>query len=59
MQNKSDLRQDLSTAEHIAHALTLQSQLGFEHALYYLEKVGIDPELARHLLAIRFDRRRG
>lgn len=59
MQNNPDLRQDASTAGHVAHALTIQSQFGFEHAFHYLKEAGIDSELARRLLAIRFDRRQG
>lgn len=52
-----DLRIDDTTAGHIADALQLQVQYGYDHASDYLQKQGVNPQLAQRLLAIRYDRR--
>lgn len=52
-----DLRIDDTTAGYIADALQLQVQFGYDHASDYLQKQGVNPQLAQRLLAIRYDRR--
>ena len=52
-----DLRIDDTTAGYIADALQLQVQYGYDHASDYLQKQGVNPQLAQRLLAIRYDRR--
>lgn len=57
MARESDFRTDQNTAEHIAEALQLQAQYGFDVARRRLEQQGIDTELALRVLAVRYDRR--
>ncbi|MES2014987.1 MAG: hypothetical protein V4484_00720 [Pseudomonadota bacterium] len=52
-----DLRNDETTAAHIAEALRLQTLYGYEYASDHLQTVGVQPQLAQRLLAIRYDRR--
>lgn len=52
-----DLRIDDTTAAHIADALRLQALYGYEQASNHLREVGVQPQLAQRLLAIRYDRR--
>ncbi len=52
-----DLRNDEATAAHIADALRLQTEYGYERACDHLRALGIQPQLAQRLLAIRYDRR--
>jgi hypothetical protein len=52
-----DLRIDEDTAAHIADALQLQLQYGYDHASAHLQSVGVNSQLAQRLLAIRYDRR--
>ena len=57
MARESDYRTDRHTAEHIADALQLQAEYGFDVARRHLLARGIETQLALRLLAIRFDRR--
>ena len=52
-----DLRIDDVTATHIADALRLQTEYGYQHACDHLRALGVQPQLAQRLLAIRYDRR--
>lgn len=57
MTSRTELRNDRNTAAHIARALKLQQQCGYDYARAHLHSVGVADDLARRLLAIRFDRR--
>ena len=57
MTSGTDLRSDRQTAAHIARALKLQQQCGYEYACSHLRSLGVADDLARRLLAIRYDRR--
>ncbi len=57
MTSRTELRNDRNTAAHIARALKLQQQCGYDYARSHLHSVGVPDDLARRLLAIRFDRR--
>ena len=52
-----DLRNDDATAAHIADALRLQTQYGFEYACAHLQLHNVPPQLAQRLLSIRYERR--
>lgn len=53
-----DLRDEGPTAAYISDALRLQAEFGHEHACDYLKALGVDTQLAKRVLAIRYDRRR-
>ena len=57
MARENDVRTDSNTADHIAEALGLQAQYGFDFARRYLLSLGVDAALADRLLAIRYERR--
>jgi len=57
MANTLERRGDFLTSEHIAHALRLASQYGYDRARRHMEQSGVSDELARHMLLIRYDRR--
>ena len=57
MARDSDFRSDHKTAGHIAQALHLQAQYGFDVARRHLQSMGIETEFAWRMLAIRHDRR--
>ncbi len=57
MARESDFRTDQNTAEHIAEALQLQAQYGFDYAKRHLHLLGIETQLALRMLAMRYDRR--
>ena len=52
-----DLRIDDVTATHISDALRLQTEYGYQHASDHLRALGVQPQLAQRLLALRYDRR--
>ena len=52
-----DLRIDDVTATHISDALRLQTEYGYQHASDHLRALGVPPQLAQRLLALRYDRR--
>ena len=52
-----DLRGDAVTAAHVAEALQLQAAFGYEYARDYLLELGVEAQVAQHLLAIRYERR--
>lgn len=56
-QRMIDLRNDDATAAHIAAALRLQKQFGYDYACAHLRSLGVPPQLAQQLLSIRYDRR--
>jgi len=53
-----ELRDEGPTAAYISDALRLQAQFGHEHAADFLRALGVECNLARRMLAIRYDRRR-
>ena len=57
MARENDVRTDPDTAEHIAAALKLQTEYGFDVARRHLLSLGIESQLALRMLAIRYDRR--
>ncbi len=57
MARDSDVRTDRTTAQHIAQALKLQSQYGFDYARAHLLSIGVEAQLAARLLSIRYERR--
>lgn len=57
MARDNDFRTDPDTAEHIAEALKMQSEFGFDIARRHLLSLGIESQLALRMLAIRFERR--
>lgn len=57
MTSRTELRNDRQTAAHIARALKLQQQCGYDYARSHLHSVGVPDDLARRLLAMRVDRR--
>lgn len=52
-----DLRNDDTTAAHVAEALRLQTQFGHDYASAHLRALGVQTQLAQRLLAIRYERR--
>jgi hypothetical protein len=54
-----DLRVDEDTAAHISDALQMQMQYGYDYACDHLQSLGVPPQVAQRLLAIRYDRRLG
>lgn len=57
MTSRTELRNDGQTAAHIARALKLQQQCGYDYARSHLHSVGVPDDLARRLLSMRMDRR--
>ncbi len=54
-----ELRSDDATAAHVAEALRLQTQFGYDYACEHLLSLGVPPQMAQRLLSIRYDRRTG
>jgi hypothetical protein len=52
-----DLRIDAVTARHLADALQIQAEFGYDRARSHLAQAGVEPKLSQHLLSIRYDRR--
>ena len=57
MDRHNDLRADPATAAHVSEALRLQAQFGHERAYSHLLANAISPQLARRVLAVRYERR--